>query len=95
MEYELHFQEGFTGETVTVAVDGSVVARFQASTRMQTGLAHIERLHLLPGQEVTVHAGDEPGGATIAVDESHPFVVINREEDRLVVGATERSPGYL
>jgi hypothetical protein len=51
---ELHFQEGFTGQTVTLAVDGQARSAFEARTRTQTGLARIETLEAGPGQTITV-----------------------------------------
>ncbi len=46
MVLELHFQEGFDGEDIEILVGGRVVARMRLRTRMQTGLAHIEKLML-------------------------------------------------
>ena len=46
MSCEFHFQEGFAGPTVTLAVDGKVRFRFPAGTRLQTGLAQIKTLRV-------------------------------------------------
>jgi hypothetical protein len=55
---ELHFQEGFSGENVEVLLDGRTMAEFEARTRMQIGVAHIEKLALDPGQTITVRIKD-------------------------------------
>ncbi len=51
MVLELHFQEGFCGEDVEIIIGGRVVARLRVETRLQTGLAHIEKLLLSKDQQ--------------------------------------------
>jgi hypothetical protein len=93
--YELHFQEGFTGETVEVLVDDKVVASFEARTRMQIGLAHIERLELSPGDVVTIRIAGGPVSASVTVTKGKNFVNINLKDQKLDLETTEGSPGYV
>lgn len=93
--HELHFQEGFSGETVEVLVDGVRVARFEARTRMQIGLAHIERLDLSPGDVVTVRIGDDATSASVTAEPGKTYLNINLKNDKLILESTESSPGYV
>jgi hypothetical protein len=95
VDSEIHFQEGFADETVLVAVDGVEIARFTASTRMQLGLAHIERLRLDPGQTVTVGLPDRSLKVAHVVEERRPFVQVNLEQGDLRIHSTETTPGYV
>jgi hypothetical protein len=54
---ELHFQEHFAGDPVEIRVNNRRVAAFLAKTRYQIGLAHIEKLKIDDGDEVTVVVG--------------------------------------
>jgi hypothetical protein len=93
--HELHFQEGFSGQTAEVLVDGTEVARFEARTRMQIGLAHIERLDLSPCDAVTVRLGDGATSASITVEPGKTFLIITLKDHRLIMDSTESSPGYM
>lgn len=95
MNCELHLQEGFAGETVDIEVDGVQVARIAARTRMQTGLAHIEKLALQPGQTVTVrlHASNLFGQHTVAAGQ--PYIQVTLDHGALRIRASAALPGYL
>lgn len=95
MDVELHFQEGFGGETVVVTVDGAEVARVMARTRMQIGLAHIETLRLTPGQTVTIGLPEQSLVAVHAIEAGKPFVQIALEGGALRIRSSETSPGYM
>jgi hypothetical protein len=95
MNCELHFQEGFGGETLVVAVDGVEVARFIAKTRMQIGLAHIEKLTLKVGQTVTIRLIENAVEASHVVEAGKPFIQVMIEVGALRIQSTERSPGYV
>jgi len=92
--YELHFQEGFTGQTVEVLVDDAVVASFEARTRMQISLAHIERMALAPAQVVTIRVGGSISGS-ITADKDKTFIKINLKDNKLILDAASSTPGYL
>lgn len=95
MQCEFHFQEGFTGETVTLSVDGEVRAQFEARTRLQTGLARIESLELTPGQTVAI-AVSAPGlGAKHRAAAGDRWITVNRVDGTLVVQSATRRPGYV
>ncbi|MEE8104170.1 MAG: hypothetical protein V3T86_01395, partial [Planctomycetota bacterium] len=98
--YELHFQEGFGGETVEVLVDGVVAARFEARTRNQIGLAHIEKLELSPGQEVTVRLQRPPICKKFRLTKANRFAKVNLREKETEGGAlhvdlADVAPGYV
>lgn len=92
--WELHFQEGFTGEGVEVRVDGSVVESFEARTRMQTGKARVLRLDLEAGQAVSIAlVGGGPAGSFPVRGES-PYVRINLVDGDLVIEPGKDMPRY-
>ena len=93
--YEFHFQEGFSGQTVTIAVAGIEIARVEAKTRYQTGLARIEKLELVSGQEVTLGLKALNLSESFILDSQSTYVIINLEDDKLVVRFENASPGYL
>lgn len=93
--YEFHFQEGFTGQTVSLAVDGETHVRFEAHTRLQTGLARIETLELDPDQTVTIAVPDRALHEKYHVAEGDRWISINLVGRTLVVRPEQRSPGYL
>lgn len=92
---EFHFQEGFTGENVTLSVDGETRVRFDARTRLQTGLSQIESLNLDPGQTVTIAVPSIPILVEYQVVEGDRWVTINMVDRALVVRPAQRRPGYL
>ena len=95
MSCEFHFQEGFAGETVTLAVDGKVSFRFQARTRLQTGLAQIKTLELDPGQTVTIAVPSLALSDKYVVAEGDRWLTINLVDRALVVQPAQMSPGYV
>ena len=94
-EYELHFQEGFGGETVEVLVEGESVARFEVKTRHQISLAHIQSLDLKPGQKVTIRILPPPITKSFRVTKDEKFTKVNFVEKELRVEPTDKSPGYV
>lgn len=92
---EFHFQEGFTGHVVTLAVDGKVQLSSETQTRYQIGLARIETFELTSGQTVTIEVPDLKIGETYEVGESDQWVSVNRIDHSLVIRPEIQSPGYL
>ena len=96
MQIEFHFQEGFTGQAVTIMAEGTVLAELIAQTSLMTGLAEIVPLELRDGEEVWLRVGDDPAlTERVSIDTSNPFVTIRMEEDGLHVEQVNRRPGYL
>ena len=96
MDYELHLGEGFKGEAVVVEVDGAEMARLKIRTRMQIGLAHIEKLgKLKPGQTVAVRLPDLNLSVEHDVVAGRPFILVTLENGALRLKARETMPGYL
>lgn len=95
MDYELHLQEGFDGETLVVTVDTVEVARITARTRMQIGLAHIEKLTLKAGQTLTFRLLETTTQTRHLVAADTPFIQISLEDGVLHVSSTKTLPGYL
>lgn len=93
--YEVHFQEGFNGETVLLSAGGRPPACFQASTRQQIGLARIETVLLNPGETVTITLPDLPASATYQPEEQDVCITVNLAGGRLIVRAVQKQPGYL
>lgn len=94
-DFELHFQEGFSGESVVVEVDGLPVSRFTANSRFQTGLAHIERVQITDGSEIKIAIPAAGAKATIKASRLTPYIVINLKDKRLLLEANAESPGYM
>lgn len=68
----IDLQEGFTGETVVIAIDGQAVERRPGvKTRLQTGLAESLNVQVPMGSlQVSVSVPEKGADATIAVDAS-------------------------
>lgn len=95
MQLELHFTEGFSGEEISILVEGRIVAEFSAQTKFQTGLAHIETLDLPVGEEVVVNFSKPETSVHLDVDASHPFVTFALQDEVLITRKTDIRPGYL
>lgn len=95
MEYELHFQEVFSGENVEIIIDGVIVSSITLQTRFQTGLAHIEKLQLQPGQKVEIRIVELKINTILHLKEDFMYVIINLHNGVLLTRATDRLPGYL
>ncbi len=93
--YELHFQEGFTGEAIEIRLDGKLVKTIKPKTRMQTGLAQIETIDAAPGQKVAVRAEESGESAELTLRKGQQFVNIARLAAGLVIESADVSPGYL
>ncbi|MEH6631562.1 MAG: hypothetical protein V7776_12070 [Halopseudomonas aestusnigri] len=108
MMLELHFQEGFDGEDIEIIVGNRVVTRLKLRTRMQTGLAHIEKLMPFEdearqevqiaiaelGQICCIKAADND--TVYEVGKSEPeFVLVNLQDGKLTFQTTYTAPGYL
>lgn len=95
MQLELHFQDGFSGETIDVLVDGEARARFQAKTRYQINLAHVQELSVDPGRKLEVRLADSGASIGIPVESGKKYYVVSKKDEQLFVSATDRMPGYL
>lgn len=95
MQIELHFTEGFSGEEISILVEGRIVAEFSAQTKLQTGLAHIEMLDLPDGEEVVVNINRPKTSVHLDVDASHPFVTFALQDGVLLTRKTDLRPGYV
>lgn len=95
MKLELHFTEGFSGQEISIEIEGRTVAEFSARTKFQTGLAHIVMLDLQAGQEVTIKFSDPKTSVHLDVDASHPFVIFALQDGVLTTSKTDTRPGYL
>ena len=95
LNIELQFTEGFTGQNISIRVEGEIVANFTAQTKFQTGLAHIEMLDLRDGKEVTVTIGEPEIELRLDVDASQPFITFVLQDGTLNVSKTDKRPGYL
>lgn len=100
-EFEFQFTDGFTGQTVSLVVDGTTRAEFRAQTKFTTGLAQIVPLALPHGKEVTLRVTDTdrpdpmPISQTVTVDAATPFYVIAWTQGGLSITPTALRPGYL
>lgn len=92
---EVHLQEGFTGQTIEVAVDGELRWRKSASTRWQTGLAAIEPTAFREGQTLTVRVDGSNAVGTIVPQQGQHWITVSLDAGRPVLAAHRESPGYV
>lgn len=93
-DIELHLQEGFAGETVEITLDGASVARVEARTRMQTGLACVERLQAQAGQVLVLTCTRHGATARLTLDGASGFVVANLAGGTLRLVHPKEPPRY-
>jgi antitoxin (DNA-binding transcriptional repressor) of toxin-antitoxin stability system len=93
-EIELHLQEGFAGEAVEVTLDGAPLARVVARTRMQLGLAHVERLQARAGQVLALAIAGRGLAAGLVLDAASPFVTANLIGAELRLTHQQEPPRY-
>lgn len=94
-DFEFHFKEGFTGQTLEIVSSGRVRATVTARTRLQIGLAHIETIELDDGEEVLIREKSTNTETSIRVHHGKPFVVVQWVDGKLEAEAVGQSPGYL
>lgn len=92
---EFHFQEGFTGQSVSLAVDGEQRLSFEAKTRSQVGIARIEMLDLDPGQTVVIEVPELALHEKYSVVGDERWISVNLRDRSLVVRSLQSAPGYL
>jgi hypothetical protein len=95
MDVELHFQDGFSGETVEVLVNGEVRAAFSAKTRYQINLAHMEPVRVKLGDLLSIRVKDSPVSIEMKVETDQKYYVISRREHALFVERTNELPKYM
>ena len=95
MQLELHFQDGFSGETIEVLVDGQVQAQLQLKTRYQINLAHVEQLAVEPAQDLMVRSADTGEAIKVPVDIGKAYYIISKRQEHLVVDATDQLTRYM
>lgn len=93
-EIELHLQEGFAGEAVEITLDGAPLARVVARTRMQLGLAHVERFAARAGQVLALAIPERGLAARLVLDAASPFVTANLVGAELRLAHPEGPPRY-
>ena len=92
---EIHFQEIFSGEPIEVLAGGAIVAEVTAKTRFQTGLAHIERLRLRDGEEVTLRIPALGLETKTTIEVARPYLVVTLSNGQLTARSVATSPGYV
>lgn len=93
-EIELHLQEGFTGETVVIRLDGALMGELAARTRMQIGLAHVERLRVRAGQTLSLAIPASRLEASLVLDAASPVVTANLAGGALRLAHPQAPPRY-
>ena len=93
--YEIHFGEGFDHDAVTLLVDGALHKKLVLTTKMQLGLAHIERVDLKPRQMVTVRLDSSGYEAESRLQKSKSVLKVSKQDNAVVIESTDVSPGYV
>ena len=92
---EIHFQEIFSGERIEVLAGGAIVADVTARTRFQTGLAHIERLRLHDGEEVTLRIPALGLETKAMIEAARPYLAVTLNNGQLSAHNVAACPGYV
>lgn|GEM_PF-1973854 len=92
---EIHFQEIFSGERIEVLAGGAIVADITAKTRFQTGLAHIERLRLRDGEEVTLRIPALGLETKAVIEVARPYLTVTLSHGQLTAHSVATCPGYV
>lgn len=92
---EFHFQEGFRGETVTVESGGKHLVQAALRTRLQTGLAHIEKADLAVGQTVVVAIPELQLEAKYTIAGNDRWITVNVADRSLTIRSVPDRPGYV
>jgi len=93
--YEIHFQEGFDGDAVTIDCGDTHRTIAALNTRMQLGLAEIVQLDAKPGQVLKIALADSNEPAQIKLSAKHGYVKVNKADNRIALETSDVSPGYL
>lgn len=92
---EFHFVEFFSNDRIDISVGDEVRSQVVATTKFQTGLAHIERLELHDGEKVSLRIEESNLETTLKVDINAPFIIVRLTDRQLRAEAAPTSPGYL
>lgn len=95
MNVELHFQDGFSGETVEVLVNGEVKASFTAKTRYQINLAHVQPVALAAGDRLTIRVKEPPASVNLGIESVHKYYVISWRAEKMLIEPTDELPKYM
>lgn len=93
-EVALHFQEGFSGETVQILVNGEPIGERSLKTRNQIGLAHIERIEVSSGDQIEIKIAGL-SGAKVKIVYVPSSIKINLVDKKLIVEQTNEELRYL
>ena len=93
-EVALHFQEGFSGETVQILVNGEPIGERSLKTRNQIGLAHMERIEVSSGDQIEIKIAGL-SGAKVKIVYAPSSIKINLVDKKLIVEQTNEELRYL
>jgi hypothetical protein len=98
-KFEIHFQEGFDGNDVSILLNDEEIQHKSMTTRMQTSLAHLQNVDANPGDVVTIVFNDEDledgPQYTVCLDQEKNYLVVNKLNNRIALDTTDKMPGYL
>jgi hypothetical protein len=95
MIVELHFEDGFAGETIEVLVDGEVRATFRAKTRYQVNLARVEPVDVKPAHVLAVRVKETGTYAARLVDGPDKYFVVSNRPEGVSLTRTDEMPKHL
>lgn len=91
----IHFQDGFFGEAVELWQGSKRLGAWTLNTRLQTGLAAIERVSLEPGEQAQLVVKGSGKAADIEVPREAGVLLVNLEGGTPRVRFVDHEPGYL
>jgi len=92
---EIHFTDGFSGEAVSLSVNGEEVDKFQAKTKLQVGLARVVHLEAKSGDVIVIELLDLNFSQSITLDEVPRYVIIRMNDGVLTTEQTDDQQRYL
>lgn len=95
MKYEIHIQEIFQGEEIVLSINGLETARFEAHTRFQIGLAHVESIEIKEGDTITLKTEALNNEVQVTAETKKPFLAVTLHDGRLEANAKKSTPRYI
>lgn len=92
--FEIHLQNGFQDDPVTIERNGVVETQVVATTRFQIGAADVIGLHADEEDEITIRLPATGDRVLLSVSVDQPYILVQKEEGQLQVEVTDQAPRY-
>lgn len=92
---ELHFTDTFSGEEITVLLNGEEVQTFQAKTKFQIGLAEVIHLKSKTGDVIDIMLPQLDINERIILADPPRYIIIRLVDRKLMIEQTSQQQRYL